>query len=95
MLLLLLLLLHVSVCVYMCIYTGGWVHVRVYVYACLCACVRVCVFVLKHGPPVMVGMLLYRVDQNHIYKVYIQYFWQGNHQINGHIKCIYSSGQPY
>ena len=31
-----------------------------------------------------------RVDQNHIYTVYIQYFWQGNHQIYGHIWCIYT-----
>ena len=30
-----------------------------------------------------------RVGQNHIYTVYIQYFWQGNHQIYGHIRCIY------
>ena len=31
-----------------------------------------------------------RVGQNHIYTVYIQYFWQGNHQIYGHIRCIYT-----
>jgi len=30
-----------------------------------------------------------RVGQNHIYTVYIRYFWQGNHQIFGHIRCIY------
>jgi hypothetical protein len=32
---------------------------------------------------------IFRVGQNHIYTVYIRYFWQGNHQIYGHIRCIY------
>jgi len=31
-----------------------------------------------------------RVGQNHIYTVHIRYFWQGNHQIYGHIRCIYT-----
>jgi hypothetical protein len=31
-----------------------------------------------------------RVGQNHIYTVYIRYVWQGNHQIYGHIRCIYT-----
>jgi len=31
-----------------------------------------------------------RVGQNQIYTVCIRYFWQGNHQIYGHIKCIYT-----
>jgi len=31
-----------------------------------------------------------RVGQNHIYTVYIRYFWQGNHEIYGHIRCIYT-----
>jgi len=34
-----------------------------------------------------------RVGQNHIYTVYIRYFWyfwQGNHQKYGHIRCIYT-----
>jgi len=31
-----------------------------------------------------------RAGQNHIYTVYIRYFWQGNHQIYGHIRCIYT-----
>jgi len=25
-----------------------------------------------------------------IYTVYLQYFWQGNHQIYGHIPCTYT-----
>jgi hypothetical protein len=31
-----------------------------------------------------------RVGQNHIYTVYIRYFGQGNHQIYGHIRCVYT-----
>ena len=31
-----------------------------------------------------------RVGQNHIYTVYIRHFWQGTHQIYGHIRCIYT-----
>jgi len=31
-----------------------------------------------------------RVGQNHIYTVYIQYFWQGNQEIYGHTRCIYT-----
>jgi len=31
-----------------------------------------------------------RVGQNHIYTVYIRYFWQVNHQIYGHIRCVYT-----
>jgi len=33
---------------------------------------------------------IYRVGQNPIYTVYVRYFWQGNHQIHGHIRCIYT-----
>jgi hypothetical protein len=31
-----------------------------------------------------------RVGQNPMYTVYIRYFWQGNYQIYGHIRCIYT-----
>ena len=31
-----------------------------------------------------------RVGQNHIYTVYIRHFWHGNHQMYGHIRCIYT-----
>jgi hypothetical protein len=31
-----------------------------------------------------------RVGQNHTYTVHVRYFWQGNHQIHGHIRCIYT-----
>jgi hypothetical protein len=34
--------------------------------------------------------LISRVGQNHIYTVFVRYFWQGNHQIYGHIQCIYT-----
>jgi len=43
--------------------------------------------------PVAVWLDLYvffRVGQNHIYTVYVRYFWQGKHQIYGHIRCIYT-----
>jgi hypothetical protein len=33
---------------------------------------------------------LNRVGQNHTYTVYVRYFWQGNHQIYGHIRCTYT-----
>jgi adenosyl cobinamide kinase/adenosyl cobinamide phosphate guanylyltransferase len=33
---------------------------------------------------------IHRVGHNHIYTVCIRYFWQGNHQIYGHIRCIYT-----
>ena len=39
-------------------------------------------------------MCMFRVGQNHtfigIYGVYIWYFWQENHQIYVHIRCIYT-----
>jgi len=35
-------------------------------------------------------LLTSRVGQNHIYTVYIRYFWQENHQIYGHIRRIYT-----
>jgi len=31
-----------------------------------------------------------RVGQTHIYTVHTRYFWQGNHQIYGRIRCIYT-----
>jgi len=31
-----------------------------------------------------------RVGQNHIYTVCIRYFWQENHRIYDHIRCIYT-----
>jgi len=34
--------------------------------------------------------LIFRVGQNHIYTVYIRYFRQGNHQIYGNIRCMYT-----
>jgi hypothetical protein len=34
--------------------------------------------------------LLCKVGQNHIYTVLVRYFWQGNHQIYGHIRYVYT-----
>jgi hypothetical protein len=33
---------------------------------------------------------LVRTIYIYIYMVYVRYFWQENHQIYGHIRCIYS-----
>jgi hypothetical protein len=41
---------------------------------------------LQHGFPAQT----LRVGQNPICTVHIRYFWQGNHQIYGHIRCIYT-----
>jgi len=38
---------------------------------------------------VLYGCNISRVGQNPI-TVYIRYFWQGNHQMYGHIRCIYT-----
>jgi hypothetical protein len=35
-------------------------------------------------------VVIHRVGQDHIYTVYIRYFWQKNDQIYGHIRCIYT-----
>jgi len=37
-----------------------------------------------------VPLIISRVGQNHIFTVYIRYFWQGNHLIYGHIRCIHT-----
>jgi hypothetical protein len=64
---------------------------------CLCACVRyACVryaCVCLHQTQLdgcRALKCICRVGQNHIYTVHIWYFWQGNHQIYGHIRCIYT-----
>ena len=38
----------------------------------------------------VMALLVSRVGQNHKYTVHVRYFWQGNHQIYGHIQCIYT-----
>ena len=38
----------------------------------------------------LVTCIISRVGQNHIYTVHIRYFWQGNHEMYGHIRCIYT-----
>jgi len=35
------------------------------------------------------GFLICRVGQNHIYTVNVLIFWQANHQIYSHLRCIY------
>jgi len=44
---------------------------------------------LRNGSEVCMWHI-HRVGQNHIYTVCIRYFWQGNHHIYGHIRCIYT-----
>jgi len=72
-----------STCVRAC--ACGYVCMCVCVYACksVCVCVRMCMNVCA-------CMYMCRVGQNHIYTVCIRYFWQGNHHIYGHIRCIYT-----
>jgi len=38
----------------------------------------------------MIDMLMPRVGQNHIFTVYLRYFWYGNHQTYSHLWCIYT-----
>jgi hypothetical protein len=40
-------------------------------------------------------MFIYRVGQNHKYTVYIRDFWWGNHQLYGHVRCIYMNPKMY
>ena len=52
-------------------------------------------FLIDTGSPRCTVERICRVGQNHIYircmyTVYIRYFMQGNHQIYGHIRCIYT-----
>jgi len=44
----------------------------------------------RAGASLLLSTCVIRVGQNHIYTVYTRYFWQGNHQIYGHIRCIYT-----
>ena len=39
---------------------------------------------------VLMATHIIRVGQNHIYTVYIRFFWQGNLQIYGHIRSVYT-----
>ena len=38
----------------------------------------------------VMALLVSRVGLTHKYTVHVRYFWQGNHQIYGHIQCIYT-----
>ena len=33
---------------------------------------------------------LARTIHTYVYTVYIRHFWQGNHHIYGHIRCVYT-----
>ena len=68
------------------------------VHECVCICANENVMnshvnVIQHVYLCMymcVCCVVCRVGQNYIYTVYIRYFWQGNHQIYGHLRCIYT-----
>jgi len=55
----------------------------------LCKCATA-VLSKAHSQIIARKAVLFRVGQNHIYTVHIRYFRQGNHQIYGHIQCIYT-----
>jgi hypothetical protein len=40
--------------------------------------------------PVCRSESMSRVGQNHIYTVHVRCFWQGNHQIYGYIRCLFT-----
>ena len=44
----------------------------------------------NHAAQPLESLHMCRFGQNPIYTVYIRYFWQGNHRIYGHIRCIYT-----
>ena len=68
------------------IYTYYIIYIYIlYIYMCVYIHTVAQSYIYTHGHTV-----IYRVDQNHIYTIYIRYFWQGNHQIYGHIRCIYT-----
>ena len=59
--------------------------------ACIALCIRI-VFVpavcTRTASPHELRSNMDRVGQNHAYTVYMRYFWQGNDQIYGRIRCI-------
>jgi len=67
----------------------------VYVYKCVCACLsfschQVCTRVFCASCLLLPLRYTCRIGQDHIYTVHIRYFWQGNHQIYSHIRCIHT-----
>jgi hypothetical protein len=40
--------------------------------------------------PITLLLHILRDGQNHIYTLYIRHVWQGNHQIYGHIRCVFT-----
>ena len=38
----------------------------------------------------LLTFIIPRVGQNHTCTVYVRYFWQGNYQIYGHVRCVYT-----
>ena len=91
----------IALCVYVCVWTCMRVCVGVcaYVYVCVYICIQLSPLALFAIQKLEVvnwrtrGSALWtvcRVGQNHICTVYIRCFWQGNHQLYGHIRCFYT-----
>jgi hypothetical protein len=91
----------IALCVYVCVWTCMRVCVGVcaYVYVCVYICIQLSPLALFAIQKLEVvnwrtrGSALWtvcRVGQNHICTVYIRCFWQGNHQLYGHIRGIYT-----
>jgi len=51
---------------------------------------RVYTYIYIYIYKALLPCIMIRVGQNYIYTVYTRYFWQGNHQIYGHIRCIHT-----
>jgi len=89
-----------------CLYLGAHVHMWVQLLTLAsffgqCACIWVhmctCGYSCSHRLQSLVSVPVWkiwvhmcRVGQNHKYTVYKRYFWQGNHQIYVHLRCIYT-----
>ena len=71
------------------IHTSYKIHVIVCYTHCMLYTLP-CGHVHTHPCEPMYTRIWSRVGQNHIYTVNIRYFWQGNHQIYGHIRCIHT-----
>jgi len=55
-----------------------------------CLSFKTCIHAYHDHNKEVSSSVMFRVGQNPIYTEHIRYFWQGNHQIYGHIRCIYT-----
>ena len=84
------------VCMCLCVCVCACARACMYLYLCVCVCIYICVCVCACvGVDLWVHVCytwlgLARVGQKRLHTVYIQYLWQGNLEIYGH---IHGSGQ--